>query len=93
MLQSGAIEEVAALLQRGLSTELPVMRAIGVPEIAGFLEGEWDIAEVERRGTQATRNYVKRQQTWLRHQPPNEWPRFEEISFNIGDIFASLLRD
>ena len=93
MLQSGAIEEVAALLERGLSTELPVMRAIGVPEIAGFLRAKWDIAEAERRGAQATRNYVKRQQTWLRHQPPADWPRFEDVSFKEGLIFASLLRD
>ena len=93
MLQSGAIEEVAALLKRGLSTELPVMRAIGVPEIAGFLRAKWDIAESERRGAQATRNYVKRQQTWLRHQPPADWPRFEDVSFKESLIFALLLRD
>ncbi len=93
MLHRGAIEEVAALLQRGLSSELPVMRAIGVPEIGGFLRGEWDLAETERSGAQATRNYVKRQQTWLRHQPPSEWPRFQDISFNVSQIFASLLRD
>ena len=93
MLHSGAIEEVAALLQRGLSSELPVMRAIGVPEIGGFLRGEWDLAETERRGAQATRNYVKRQQTWLRQQPPSEWVRFEDISFNASHIFASLLRN
>ena len=93
MLQSGAIEEAAALLARGLSTELPVMRAIGVPEISDFLRGELDIAESERRGAQATRNYVKRQQTWLRHQPPSDWPRFYDINFNDEVIFASLLRD
>ncbi len=93
MLQSGAIEEVAALLKRGLPAELPVMRAIGVPEIAGFLQAKWDIAEAERRGAQATRNYVKRQQTWLRHQPPADWPRFEDVSFKESLIFASLLRD
>ncbi len=93
MLKSGGIKEVGGLLSRGLSTELPVMRAIGVPEIAGYLRGEWDITEVQRRGGQATRNYVKRQQTWLKHQPPDDWPRLEDISFNEGLIFVSLLRD
>ncbi len=93
MLKTGGIKEVGSLLSRGLSTELPVMRAIGVPEIAGYLRGEWDITEVQRRGGQATRNYVKRQQTWLRHQPPADWPRIEDINFNEGLIFASLLRD
>lgn len=93
MLQEGAIAEVEALLARNLSPELPVMRAIGVPEVAGFLAGTWDLAEAERRGAQATRNYVKRQQTWLRHQPPVAWPRIGSERFNVKAIFASLLLD
>jgi tRNA dimethylallyltransferase len=93
MLQSGAIEEVRALLARDLSPELPVMRAIGVPEIAGYLNGAWDLTEAQQRGAQATRNYVKRQITWLRHQPPPEWPRIAGEQFNEQAIFATLLRD
>jgi tRNA dimethylallyltransferase len=93
MLQHGAIDEVGALLTRDLSPELPVMRAIGAPEIAGYLRGEWDLAEAERRAAQATRNYVKRQMTWLRHQPPPEWPRIAEKEFNPDRIFATLLHD
>jgi tRNA dimethylallyltransferase len=42
MWEGGAIEEVQALLARGLDPALPVMRAIGVPEIAAFLRGESD---------------------------------------------------
>ena len=34
MLEAGAIAEVEALLARELDPDLPVMRAIGVPEIA-----------------------------------------------------------
>ena len=93
MLQRGAIEEVEALLARQLSPDLPVMRAIGVPEITDFLRGTTTLEEAAARGSQSTRNYVKRQITWLRHQPPTDWPRFESEDFNEGDIFASLLRD
>lgn len=93
MLQRGAIAEVEALLARGLSTELPVMRAIGVPEIADFLMGNVSLEQAEARGSQSTRNYVKRQMTWLRNQPPENWPRIEAESFNEDSIFASLLRD
>ncbi|MFX8565732.1 tRNA dimethylallyltransferase, partial [Acinetobacter baumannii] len=39
MWSGGAIEEVRALLARRLDPDLPVMRAIGVPEIRDFLEG------------------------------------------------------
>ncbi|MFM6931994.1 MAG: tRNA (adenosine(37)-N6)-dimethylallyltransferase MiaA [Novosphingobium sp.] len=92
MLQRGAIEEVEALLARQLSPDLPVMRAIGLPEIADFLRGTATLEDALARGSQSTRNYVKRQITWLRHQPPTEWPRIESEHFNEGDIFVSLLR-
>jgi tRNA dimethylallyltransferase len=97
MLEEGAIAEVEALLARGLDPDLPVMRAIGVPEIAAFLAGEIDAETMIAAGQQATRNYAKRQFTWFRRQPPVEWPRidpgtaFENIDFDTQ--FASLLRD
>ena len=93
MLEQGAIGEVEALIARGLSPELPVMRAIGVAEIAGYLRGEWSIESACARGAQSTRQYVKRQLTWLRHQPPAEWLRIEAESFDRNAIFASLLHD
>jgi tRNA dimethylallyltransferase len=78
MIENGAIDEVKALLQRSLDPALPVMRAIGVREIAALLEGEFDREEAIARGQQATRNYAKRQYTWFAHQPPPDWPRFTE---------------
>ncbi|MFM5884800.1 MAG: tRNA (adenosine(37)-N6)-dimethylallyltransferase MiaA [Novosphingobium sp.] len=75
MLDGGAPAEVAALLARGLDPDLPVMRAIGVPEIVALLRGEIDHDTALARGAQATRNYAKRQFTWFRRQPPPEWPR------------------
>jgi tRNA dimethylallyltransferase len=91
MLRSGAIEEVAALLARGLDPSLPVMRAIGVSEIAGYIAGEWSLDEAQTRGAQATRNYAKRQFTWMRHQPPADWPRLTNMPFVAEAIFEPLL--
>ena len=93
MLDNGAIAEVEALLKRDLSPDLPVMRAIGVPEIAAFLAEEIDRDELIARGGQATRNYAKRQFTWFRNQPPEDWQRIESENIDIKDVFASLLRD
>ena len=90
MLGSGAVDEVAALLTRGLDPDLPVMRAIGVPEIRSFLRGECSLAEAEARGAQATRNYAKRQYTWLRHQLPASWPRLESGSSEAERLFETL---
>ena len=92
MLDGGAIAEVEALLARGLDPDLPVMRAIGVPEIAGYLRREWTLDEARTRGAQATRNYVKRQMTWLRHQCPAEWPRWETQPYDEIRLFELLLR-
>jgi tRNA dimethylallyltransferase len=76
MVESGAIEELKALLARKLDPALPVMRAIGVRETAACIAGEIGREEMIERGRQATRNYAKRQYTWFAHQPPPDWPRF-----------------
>ena len=82
MLDRGAIAEVETLLERNLDPDLPVMRAIGVPEIAGFLRNDWSLDEAESQAAQATRNYAKRQYTWFRRQPPQDWPRIEYEDFS-----------
>lgn len=92
MLEHGAVAEVAALLARGLDPSMPVMRAIGVPEIAAYLRGDMARGEAIARGAQATRNYAKRQYTWFRRQPPGEWLRMEEDDFTVESAFEILLR-
>ncbi|MGQ0660109.1 tRNA (adenosine(37)-N6)-dimethylallyltransferase MiaA [Sphingosinicella sp.] len=77
IFSEAGIEEVRALLARHLPVAAPVMRAIGVPEIAAFLRGEMTREEAIGAGKTATRQYAKRQYTWFRRQPPAEWPRFE----------------
>ncbi|MBF5089007.1 tRNA (adenosine(37)-N6)-dimethylallyltransferase MiaA [Novosphingobium sp. NBM11] len=92
MWQSGAVEEVQTLLARGLDPALPVMRAIGVPEIAAFLRGESDAESAIVAGQQATRNYVKRQFTWLKHQNPAEWPRLANENYLDREDIAGLFQ-
>ena len=92
MLDGGAIEEVEALLARKLDPWLPVMRAIGVPEIAGLVQGDLSRDQAIVSGQRATRQYAKRQYTWFRHQPPGSWLRDDNKSIEEYDIFVSLLR-
>lgn len=75
MIACGAAAEVAALLARGLPPTLPVMRAIGVPELAAHVRNEIDLETAAAAARQATRNYAKRQLTWFRNQPPESWSR------------------
>lgn len=89
MLDNGALAEVEALLARKLDPALPVMRAIGVREIAAFLRGDIGRHNCVEVAAQATRNYAKRQFTWFRRQPPQSWP----VLRNIDDMDRdSLLR-
>lgn len=92
MLEHGAIEEVETLLARNLDPALPVMRAIGVPEIAGLLQGDLSLAQAIVSGQTATRQYAKRQYTWFRNQPPESWSRDDNKTIDEYDIFVSLLR-
>lgn len=85
MMEQGAMDEVRALLTRNLDPALPVMRAIGVTELAALERGEVTREEAIASAAQATRNYAKRQFTWFRRQFPDDWPRIG----NISDISAS----
>ncbi len=77
MLARGAIEEVRALLALRLPPEMPVMKAIGVPQIAAMLKDEMSETQVIEAGAAATRQYAKRQMTWFRNQLDETWQRIE----------------
>ena len=92
MIDQGAVTEVETLLARKLNPNLPVMRAIGVPELSAYLLGERSLDEAVAAGQQATRRYAKRQYTWFAHQPPAGWPRFKEVldMERLGEALALL---
>jgi len=75
MLAMGAADEVRALLALELSSEMPVMKAIGVSQIAAMLRGEMTREDVLETGAAATRQYAKRQMTWFRNQMDESWER------------------
>ena len=86
MMSPAGLSEVEALLARGLPPLLPVMRAIGVPEIAAFLRGDCSREAALAAGQLATRRYAKRQYTWFRHQPPQDWPRFTGPLDDVNEL-------
>ena len=92
MVEAGALAEVEALLARQLDPDLPAMRAIGVPELAAHLRGDITCEDAITRGAQATRRYAKRQFTWLRHQPPEDWSRIESENYTLKSICDILFR-
>jgi tRNA dimethylallyltransferase len=84
MMGEAGLDEVRVLLERRLSPSLPVMRAIGVREIADFIEGRIGRDEALAAGKTATRQYAKRQYTWFAHQSPADWVRLHETIDQSG---------
>ena len=78
MAREGLSEEVRALLGRGLSKNATALQAIGYKEFLQVLEGsateEEALAEVKLR----SRQYAKRQLTWLRRNPAIHWIFWEK---------------
>lgn len=69
MLQQGLVEEVRGLYQRGdLHPGLPSIRAVGYRQVWAYLNGDYGEADMIERGVIATRQFAKRQYTWLRRE-------------------------
>ncbi|PWD85224.1 tRNA (adenosine(37)-N6)-dimethylallyltransferase MiaA [Ignatzschineria cameli] len=70
MIDAGLIEEVATLREHypELNLDYPSMRAVGYRQIWNYLEGEMTLSEAVERAIIATRQYAKRQRTWLRSE-------------------------
>ena len=66
MFKKGAVEEVQGLLEQNLGIHCSVMKAIGVREIQRYLNNEISEEECVNLSKKNTRNYIKRQLTWIR---------------------------
>ncbi|WP_375404136.1 tRNA (adenosine(37)-N6)-dimethylallyltransferase MiaA [uncultured Sphingomonas sp.] len=73
MFEQGAIREVEALLARALPPDRPILRAIGVQPIAGYISNTYTLPDALARTQLDTRRYAKRQFTWFRNQSPQGW--------------------
>jgi len=74
MLTQGFVAEVERLRRRGdLNPDAPSMRAVGYRQVWAYLDGRLDEAAMVERGIIATRQYAKRQLTWLRAEAGAVW--------------------
>lgn len=65
MLEGGALDEVRAI-EPQYNPVLPAHKAIGVPELVAYLRGTCTLEEARTAAIIATRQYAKRQRTWIR---------------------------
>ena len=78
MVEQGLLEEVRALLQSGLPRNATALQAIGYKEFLGVLEGRTTQAEAIAEVKLRSRQYAKRQLTWLRRNPEIHWIYWEK---------------
>ena len=76
MVAAGFLGEVERLRARGdLDAEMPAMRAVGYRQLWAHLDGRCTWDEARAKAIVATRQYAKRQLTWLRGDTRIEtWP-------------------
>ena len=65
MMEEGALEEARAALP-GWDPRLPSSKAIGAPELIGYLHGKSSLSEAVSAAILQSRRYAKRQRTWFR---------------------------
>jgi tRNA dimethylallyltransferase len=93
MLSAGAIEEVTALAGLNLDGELPVMRALGVRPLLQLVRRELAREEAVMRSQAETRQYAKRQLTWLRsNMIAWTWLGEKEIERDSANFIAFIDR-
>ena len=80
MVEKGWVEEVAGLLARGLSADLPAFQAIGYRQIVQYLEGTWSLDRATAETIRATRRFAKRQETWFRKETDITWFSAQDLN-------------
>ena len=73
MLDDGLAEEVRGLLDCGVSPQAQAMQGIGYKELVPYVQGQTSLEDAEELMARRTRNYAKRQLTWLRAEPGVRW--------------------
>jgi tRNA dimethylallyltransferase len=73
MWQAGLVDEVRRLTAAGLREGRTASRALGYAQVLRFLDGEWSQDEAAAQTVQATRRFVRRQESWFRRDPRVVW--------------------
>ena len=92
----GLEHEVQDLLRRGISPECTAMQAIGYKELAAALLAGRPIQDGVDEVKLRSRQYAKRQLTWLRRNPDIHWilwgeePNFPQGLQNATEYLTAL---
>ncbi len=78
MVAQGLLDEVRRLLDSGLPRDATALQAIGVKQFLAVADGTATEAEAVEEVKLRSRQYAKRQLTWLRRNPDIHWILWEK---------------
>lgn len=91
MIEKGFLAEVEALWQRGdLTPEFPSIRCVGYRQAWQYLSGELSYELMVENAITATRQFAKRQLTWLRRVEDAVW--FDALDERIQEKVLNFLK-
>jgi tRNA dimethylallyltransferase len=68
MIENGGLEEIKYLYSLNLSPDNQLMNAIGIRQFQSYFDGTNDLKTCIETAKTATRNYAKRQITYIKNQ-------------------------
>lgn len=92
MLENGGLEEAQSFDEMGFDPNLPAMKAVGVPEMRRYLKGQCDLQTAVEEAQRATRQFAKRQMTWLRNQLAADLDLNAQYSESLRQEIFSFVR-
>ena len=93
MFEDGLEDEVRTLLDGGVPLDGTAMQGIGYKETAAYLRGEMPREEAVELVQRRSRQYAKRQLTWLRRDDSIRWIRWEkEPDIRFVRQFSTVFR-
>ncbi len=93
MMGRGALEEARALAALGLDPGLPAMKAVGVPPLIRFIDGEITLEEAHQLAERDTRRFARRQMTWFRNQLTPTLSLSAQYSESLNSIIFPLISE
>ncbi len=91
MFAKGLVEEIKQVSILPLS--VTARKVIGIPEVTGYLRGEYDLERAKYLMKLNTRHYVKRQLTWFRRDKRLTWVDIEpkQSAEQVADIIIEQI--
>jgi tRNA dimethylallyltransferase len=86
MFADGLVDEVNALIEKGLRDGKTAACALGYQQVIAALDGEYDMATAQAETARATRRFVRRQRSWFRRDRRIAW-----LDAARPDLFDSMI--